>query len=89
MARLSSICNIRLLDPGVIERVLGNDATVCGTSNAMAFEKLRNVLMMHYAVRTRAADAIGEPQASVLVAIIVEDLRKKFGDRLGGPPSSA
>lgn len=86
VARLASICNVRLLDPGVIERVLGNDASVCGSANAIAFEKLRNVLMMHYAVRTRAADAIGKGQTSLLVDKIVEDLRKKFGDRLGGPP---
>lgn len=84
VARLASICNVRLLDPGVIERVLGNDASVCGSANSIAFDKLRNVLMMHYAVRTRAADSIGQAQASALVEKIVEDLRKKFGDRLGG-----
>lgn len=89
VARLASICNVRLLDPGVVERVLGNDATVCGTSNAMAFEKLRNVLMMHYAVRTRAADSIGQSGANALVTQIVEELKKKFGDRLGGPPAAS
>jgi hypothetical protein len=89
VARLASICNVRLLDPGVVERVLGNDATVCGTSNSLAFEKLRNVLMLHYAVRERAADSIGQGQASALVAHIVEDLRKKFGDKMGGPPAGA
>ena len=89
VARLASICNVRLLDPGVIERVLGNDATVCGTSNAMAFEILRYVLMMHYAVRTRAADSIGQSGANALVTQIVEELRKKFGDRLGGPPAAS
>jgi hypothetical protein len=88
VARLASICNVRLLDPGVIERVLANDASVCGTTNALAFEKLRNVLMMHYAVRTRAADSIGQAATNELVMQIVEDLQKKFGDRLGGPPAS-
>ena len=89
VARLASICNVRLLDPGVIERVLGNDASVCGTDNAMAFGKLRNVLMMHYAVRSRAVDSIGQTGANVLVMQIVEELRKKFGDGLGGPPASS
>jgi len=88
VARLASICNVRLLDPGVIERVLANDAGVCGTSNALAFEKLRNVLMMHYAVRARAVDQIGQAGADVLVKEIVEDLQKKFGDRLGRPPAA-
>jgi hypothetical protein len=84
VARLASICQVRLLDPGVIERVLSNDASVCGTTNAMAFDKLRNVLMMHYAVRTRAADAVGQAGADVLVMQIVEELKAKFGDSLGG-----
>jgi len=88
VARLATICSVRLLDPGVIERVLANDAGVCGTSNPMAFEKLRNVLMMHYAVRSRAVDQIGHTGADVLMKEILEDLRKKFGDRLGGPPAA-
>jgi len=87
VARLATICNVRLLDPGVIERVLANDPGVCGTSNALAFEKLRNVLMMHYAVRTRAVDQIGQAGADALMKEILEDLHKKFGDRLGGPPA--
>lgn len=88
VARLATICNVRLLDPGVIERVLANDAGVCGTSNPLAFDKLRNVLMMHYAVRTRAVDQIGHTGADALMKEILEDLRKKFGDRLGGPPAA-
>jgi len=87
VARLATICNVRLLDPGVIERVLANDPGVCGTSNALAFEKLRNVLMMHYAVRTRAVDQIGQAGADALMKEILEDRSKKFGDRLGGPPA--
>jgi hypothetical protein len=89
IARLASICNVRLLDAGVIERVLANDAGVCGTNNPAAFAKLRNVVMMHYAVRDRAADAIGQAQTSAIVQTIVDDLKKKFGDRLGGPPPAA
>jgi hypothetical protein len=89
VARLASICNVRLLEPGVVERVLGNDASVCGSANPMAFEKLRNVLMMHYAVRSRAAESIGQAGTNALVMQIVEDLKKKFGDRLGTPPGTA
>jgi hypothetical protein len=87
VARLATICNVRLLEPGIIERVLANDASVCGTSNQLAFDKLRNVLMMHYAVRSRAADSIGQANTNALVMHIIEDLRKKFGDRLGTPPA--
>src|SRR6185312_7264536 len=48
IARLATICNVRILDAGVIERVLKNDAAVCGSKNAIAFTKLRNIVMMHY-----------------------------------------
>ncbi len=86
LMRLASICNVRLLDPGVLERVLANDATVCGTTNQLAFDKMRTLLMMHYAIRTRAVDSIGEVGANAVVMNIIDELRKKFGDRLGGSP---
>jgi hypothetical protein len=43
---------------------------------------------MHYAVRTRAVDQIGQAGADALMKEIIEDLRKKFGDRMGGPPAA-
>ena len=86
VARLATICNVRILDPGVIERVIKNDASVCGTNNAAAFDKLRSTLMMHYHVRKQTAGVLGEAQTRELVAEIVEKLKERFGDRLGGPP---
>lgn len=88
VARLASICSVPLLDPGAVERVLANDSSVCGTDNPLAFEKLRNVLMMHYAVRSRAAESIGQAGTNALVMQIVEDLRSKFGGALGTPPGT-
>jgi hypothetical protein len=85
VARLATICNVRILDPGVIERVLQNDASVCGTRNPVAFEKLRTMLMMHYHAREKAAAAIGEAATAGLVKEIVESLRKSIGERLGTP----
>jgi hypothetical protein len=87
VARLASLCRVRVLDPGVIDRVLQNDASVCGTSNPAAFTKLRTALMMHYHLRDKAVGAIGEAQTSVLVKQVVERLRKRFGDSLGGEAS--
>src|SRR5439155_20714541 len=86
VARLATICNVRILDPGVIERVLENDASVCGSSNPIAFGKLRNALMMHYHIREKAVGALGEAGAARVIAAIVEDLRRRIGDRLGSPP---
>jgi hypothetical protein len=84
IARLATICNVRILDVGVIERVLKNDASVCGSKNAIAFEKLRTTLMMHYHVRDRAVDSLGEAATRKLVETIVAKLRERIGERLGG-----
>ena len=86
IARLATICNVRILDEGVIERVLKNDASVCGAANPAAFTKLRSALMMHYHIRDQAVAALGEAGTERVIAEIVEDLRKKIGDRLGTPP---
>lgn len=87
IARLATICNVRILDAGVIERVLRNDESVCGTKNALAFGKLRNILMMHYHIRDQAVGVLGEAQTMQLVTKIVASLRERIGERLGGEGS--
>ena len=84
VARLAVICKVRILDPGVIDRVLKNDASVCGTKNPAGFDKLRSVLMMHYELREQAVDAMGEALTQRIVAELVERLRKRIGPQLGG-----
>ena len=85
IAQLASICKIQILDPGVIERVLHKDTLVCGTQNPRAFDKLRSLLMMHYSVRERAVVALGEAETMHIMGEIIERLRARYGDRLGGP----
>jgi len=84
VARLASICQVRLLDPGVIQRVLDKDATVCGTSNPAAFDKLRQALMMHYHVRGKAVGAMGEAATQDVINEIIANIRKRLGNQLGG-----
>jgi hypothetical protein len=86
VARLATICDVRLLDAGVIERVLHNDDSVCGTRNKRAFDKLRTALMMHYHVRDKAVGAMGEVATAEVIATIVENIRKRLGNKLGGNP---
>jgi len=45
IARHAVLCKVPILDPGVIERVLANDSSVCGTQNPASFTKLRSLLM--------------------------------------------
>ena len=72
----------------MIERVLKNDESVCGSKNPMAFNKLTSAMKMHYHAREKARGVLGEAGTAALVADIVESLRQKCGEKLGGPPAS-
>jgi hypothetical protein len=87
IVQMASICKIPLLDPGVLERVLKKDTLVCGAQNPRAFDKLRSLLMMHYSVRDRALVTLGEQETTAIIGEIVERLRARAGDKLGGPPA--
>jgi hypothetical protein len=80
IARLALLCKVRILDPGVIERVLKKDASVCGTDNPAVFAKLHDMIMMHFAIRERSADALGQAQTAAIEAHIIERLKKSFPD---------
>lgn len=87
IGQLADVCKIPLLDPGVIERVLHKDTLVCGNYNQRAFDKLRQLLMMHYSVRDKAVVALGEAETVAILKELIERLRSRFGDRLGRPAS--
>lgn len=82
VARLAMLCRVKLLEPGVLERVLKKDASVCGTSNPKAFEKLHGMLIMHYAMRDKVAAEFGQAGTVKIMEKVVERLRKNFGDVL-------
>lgn len=87
IGRLSLLCQVRILDPGVIERVLKKDAAVCGTSNPVAFAKLHNMLMLYFAIRDKSVDAVGQLQTAAIEAEVIERLRKSFPDVGPFPPA--
>ena len=86
IARLCLLCHVRILDHGIIERVLRNDESVCGTGNPIAFAKLRNMLMFYLEIREKSVDAVGQTQTAQLEGHGVEELRKRFADLLGKWP---
>lgn len=85
VARLCTICNVRILDPGVIARVIKGDESVCGTANKLAFKKLHDAVRIHYAVREKSSEYVGEEATMRAMEAIVARLRAKYGDRLGNP----
>ena len=72
IGRLCAICQVRILDPGIIERVLKKDASVCGTSNPVAFAKLHDMLMFYFANRQKSVGAVGQLETAQIEAHVVE-----------------
>ena len=86
IVRLATLCQVRVLEPGVIGRVLKNDASVCGTANPVAFRKLHDLLMLHLAIREKAVESFGQAQTAAMEDYIIERLRKSFPDLPGRWP---
>jgi hypothetical protein len=84
IARLATICQVRILESGVISRVLHRDTSVCGTRNPLAFRMLRDMLMLHVAIRDRSADSFGQAQTAAMEDFILERLKKSFPEVLAG-----
>jgi hypothetical protein len=80
IARLASLCRVRILDEGVIERVLHSDASVCGSHNAVAFKKLREMIMLHFAIRQKSAEAVGQAETAEIERYVIGNLKKSFPD---------
>jgi hypothetical protein len=88
ISRQAANCKVKLLDPGVIERIVANDESVCGTRNPIAFKKLREALMLGLVVRDKAVDKMGASEADAMVTAIRERLQETFGGQLGGQGGS-
>lgn len=72
LLRLAVACNVRLRDPGVIDRILKNDETVCGTSNPIGFRKLRSLVMATFSSLNKAIDRIGPEETKLITDAIIE-----------------
>jgi hypothetical protein len=59
LSRLAIACDIELGSPGLAERILKNDESVCGRSNPRAFRQIRQHLMALFSVEERAIDRVG------------------------------
>lgn len=87
IARLAQLCQVRILDPGVVERVLRNDASVCGATNPAAFAKLHSMLVMHFLIRKRSVEESGQVQTAQIERDVIERLKKALRDWVDGRPS--
>jgi hypothetical protein len=79
IARQATICEVKILDPGVIDAVLRNDPSVCGARNPVSFGKLRDLVMIHYAVLEKTIEQLGPDETRVVRDTILARLRTRFG----------
>jgi hypothetical protein len=86
IARLAMLCQVRILDRGVIARVLQRDVSVCGSGNPAAFEKLHDMIKMHLAIREKSVDALGQDKTMAIEDYVIERLKKWFPDLGDWPP---
>jgi hypothetical protein len=86
IVKMSALARVNILGPGVIRRVVHNDASVCGTHNPDAFKKLHDLLVLHIATREKSAEAFGQAVVARIEDEIVERLRKSFPDLEGKWP---
>ena len=56
---LAFVCDIELDQPGLAERILRNDESVCGRSNPKVFRQLRQHLMALFTLEDRAIERLG------------------------------
>jgi hypothetical protein len=68
-----------MLEPGVAERVLKGDQTICGRKNPDVFEKLRKHLMAYCHVEEKAIKRLGADD----VQTMLDDVRASMA-RLRG-----
>jgi len=78
IARLAMLCDIRILEPGAVQRVLQKDASLCGTDNPIAFAKLRGLLMMHLAIREKSVALFGPATTARVEDYVIDRLKQRF-----------
>lgn len=76
--KMASLCGIDILDRESLARVVRADASVCTKDNPIAWDKLVALLRMHYVVRTRAAEGMGQEETQRLIYETVNDLLERW-----------
>jgi hypothetical protein len=59
LSRLAIACEIEFFEPGIAERILKNDESVCRRRNPQAFRKIRQHLMALFPLQEAAIARLG------------------------------
>ncbi len=77
LLHLAVACDVRLRKPGVVERIMKGDMSVCGRKNKIGFEKLRKLLMATYDSLGKAVDRIGPEETRKIRDAIAAHMDKR------------
>lgn len=86
LSKLALVCDIELGKPGLAERILKNDESVCGRKNPEAFRQLRQHLMALFSVEAGAIERVGAEDTKA----ILDQVRASIIEiRRAGSPSQS
>jgi hypothetical protein len=85
IVRAARLCELSLDQPNVVERIVKNDATVCGADNPEQFAKLRGLLMLALHVQDKGFEVLG-PQETLELA---DQVRARIRAALGAAPPAS
>ena len=86
LSRLAIACDIEIGKPGLVERILKNDESVCGRKSPAAFQLSRRHLMALFSVEEGAIDRIGPAETKQITDMVHEAIVKIRS--AGGPGQS-
>ncbi|MEQ1800894.1 MAG: hypothetical protein ABL989_03160 [Gammaproteobacteria bacterium] len=87
LMRLSIACDVRLREPGVVDRILSGDETVCGTKNAIGFQKLQSLIKATFSSVNKSVNRIGLEETQLITQAIIERLDRTRAIGGTGPKS--
>ena len=70
LLHLSAACDLDLREPGVVDRIIKDDATVCGRKNEIGFHKLRALVMATYDSLGKSINRIGPAETKKITEAI-------------------
>ena len=91
LMRLLVICDVNLREPGVLDRIVKNDATVCGKNNPIGFKKLRELVIATFDSLNKASDRVGPAETQKMIEVIRErmDRQRQLGGTAKKGPGAA
>jgi len=79
LLHLSISCDVRLWEPGVVDRILKNDLSVCGRANEQSFRNMHNLLVAYYNSIGKAVERIGPTETRKIIDALSERMKELRG----------